>query len=283
MNQPLVSVICICHNHAAFVTEALDSVMTQTYPHIDLIIIDDASTDGSAKIIKRWLAKYPQATLVLNSENLGYCKTFNRAFALTQGEFIIDLAADDILLPDRIATGVQALEQAGPEYGVTFSDALHMDAAGAILWKHSDQYPHESIPSGDIYRHLINRYFICSPTMMFKREVLISMEGYDESLTYEDFDLWIRSARNFKYVYTPQVLVKKRKLKNSMSHAQRTVLSKHGWSTLEVCRKIKLLNRTDDERRALNQRIGYEIRQSLRAINLALTFRYLILWWQNRS
>lgn len=279
---PLVSVICICHNHSAFVTEALNSVVTQTYSHIELIIIDDASTDGSAKVIKQWLANHPQATLLINVENLGYCKTFNKAFALSKGDFIIDLAADDILLPERIATGVQALNQAGPEYGVTFSDALHMDAAGTVLWRHSDKYPQTTIPSGDIYLYLINRYFICSPTMMFKREVLTDMGGYDEALSYEDFDLWIRSARNFKYVYTPQVLVKKRKLKNSLSHAQRTVLSKHGWSTLKVCRKIKLLNRTDDERRALSKRIGYEMKQSLRAINLSLTFHYLILWWQNR-
>lgn len=279
----MVSIICICHNHARFVTQALDSVIGQTYQHIELIVIDDASTDGSGKIIKRWLADHPNATLLLNADNIGYCKTFNKAFRIARGHYIIDLAADDVLLPNRVDVGVKALEQAGREYGVTFSDAEHIDENGLFLWHHSDKYPHHTIPSGDIYIHLINRYFICSPTMMFRREVLEAMNGYDESLTYEDFDLWIRSSRTHKYIYTPQVLVQKRRLLTSLSQRQRQIASDQSFSTFQVCQKIKLLNRTDAERKALNARLVYEMKKSLWQLNFKVLNNYFQLWRMNHS
>lgn len=278
----LVSIICICHNHARFVTQALDSVIAQTYQPIELIVIDDASTDGGGKIIKRWLADHPSATLLLNAENIGYCKTFNKAFRIARGHYIIDLAADDILLPNRVKVGVAALEKAGREYGVTFSDAEHIDEDGTILWRHSDKYPHQTIPSGDIYIHLINRYFICSPTMMFRREVLEGMNGYDESLTYEDFDLWIRSSRTCKYIYTPQVLVRKRRLLTSLSQRQRKIGSDQSFSTYRVCQKINAMNRTVEEKRALNTRLVYEMKTSLLELNFKLLWKYFQLWWNNK-
>ncbi|MBK7653702.1 MAG: glycosyltransferase [Flammeovirgaceae bacterium] len=63
MSAPLVTVICICYNHARFVEATLDSVINQTYKDIELIVIDDSSTDGSSKIIKRWIANHPETTL----------------------------------------------------------------------------------------------------------------------------------------------------------------------------------------------------------------------------
>jgi glycosyltransferase involved in cell wall biosynthesis len=274
MKQPLVSVICVCYNQAQFVTEALDSVMHQTYPLVELIIIDDGSTDGSGKVIKQWLAGYPEATLILNGRNIGYCKTFNKAYRICKGEFIIDLSADDILLPDRIASGVHVLAQAGNYYGVAFSDAEYVDEQGSRVGLHSDQFPHETVPQGEIYTQVIQRYFICSPTMMIRRAVLDTLQGYDEALAFEDFDFWIRASRLFKFIYSPEVLVKKRNVSSSMSAKQFARSSPQRWSTLEVCRKIKSLNKTDDENQALKQRLRYEIGVSLRSFDFALAYSF---------
>jgi glycosyltransferase involved in cell wall biosynthesis len=222
MNNPLVTIICICYNHARFVEQALDSVAAQTYDNLELIVIDDGSSDGSVKVIKRWIANHPNTTLLINATNLGYCKTFNKAFAISKGSFCIDLAADDMLLPDRVEVGVKTLTVAGADYGVTFSDAEHVDEAGKFLRLHSEKHPQGSIPSGDVYKDVIGRYFICSPTMMFRREVVEHLNGYDESLAYEDFDFWVRAARTFKFIYSPCVLLKKRSVANSMSKNQFT-------------------------------------------------------------
>ncbi len=270
MMPPWVTVICVCYNHARFVTEALDSVINQTYPNVELIVIDDGSTDGSGKVIKRWLVNHPDATLILNGKNLGYCKTFNKAYQLSKGKFIIDLSADDLLMPDRIEEGVNILEKAGKDYGVTFSDAQYMDKQGNPIRLHSEKFPHETIPGGDVYKEVIQHYFICSPTMMFRKSVLDSLNGYDEALAFEDFDFWIRASRNFKFIYSPSALVRRRVLSTSMSAKQFERSNPQRWSTLEVCKKIKDLNRTKEEVSALKRRLIYEIGVSLRSFDFTL-------------
>lgn len=282
MNAPLVTVICVCYNHARFVTEALDSVMEQTYQPIELIVIDDGSTDGSPKIIKQWIAAHPETVLLLNGTNIGYCKTFNKAAALAKGKYLIDLSADDVLLPERVAIGVQSLES-NPQAGVTFSDAEHIDEAGVKISLHSDRFPHHTVPSGDIYKDVIERFFICSPTMMFSREVFKELSGYDETLAYEDFDFWIRSSRKYHYVYTSVVLVKKRKVYGSLSGSQFKIRSTHSLTTFKVCEKIKQLNRTEQERKALNSRIIYEMKVNLRLLNFKMVVNFFLLWIRNRS
>jgi hypothetical protein len=106
--------------------------------------------------------------------------------------------------------------------------------------------------------------------MMIRRKVLEMLGGYDEQLTYEDFDFWIRSSRHWNYAFTDQILVKKRILKDSFSSEQFQLLSKHQKSTLKVCRKIKKLNKTVLEDLALQQRCWYEIRQCAKQGNFGL-------------
>jgi glycosyltransferase involved in cell wall biosynthesis len=274
MTQPLVTVICVCYNQARFVLEALDSVVKQTYPNLELIVIDDGSSDGSGKLIKRWTTNHPEVTFILNAKNIGYCKTFNKAWRISSGEFIIDLAADDVLLPQRVEQGVKQFQQASQDYGVVFSDAIYIDEQGKRLRLHSDKYPHQVIPQGDIYKQVILRYFICSPTMMFRKPVLDSMKGYDEALAFEDFDLWIRSARNFKFMYSDEALVLKRDVTQSMSAKQFERSSPQRWSTYEVCKKIKMLNQSDDENKALKERLRYECRVSLRTLDFKLAYAF---------
>jgi glycosyltransferase involved in cell wall biosynthesis len=277
MSTPLVTIICVCYNQARFVEAALDSVINQTYNDIELIVIDDGSTDGSPKIIKRWIANHPETTLLINATNLGYCKTFNKAYKISKGEYVIDLAADDILLPNRVEVGIKVFMKAGQDYGVTFSDAEHVEEQGTLLRLHSDKYPHHTIPSGDIYKDVIDRYFICSPTMMFRRSVIDHLSGYDELLAFEDFDFWIRASRKFKFIYTPEVLLKKRSVSNSMSKNQFKKSSTQRWSTLRVCQKIKELNVTNEETDALKQRVRYEIKLSLRLLDVRLGVAYFKL------
>jgi glycosyltransferase involved in cell wall biosynthesis len=244
-----------------------------------LIVIDDGSSDGSGKVIKNWMVNHPDATLILNGRNLGYCKSFNKAYRVSKGELLIDLSADDVLLPHRVEQGVKLFVNAGNEVGVVFSDAQYIDEHGNLLRLHSEKFPHQTIPQGDVYREVIHRYFICSPTMMFRRSVLEGLHGYDESLAFEDFDFWIRASRNFRFIYSPEVLVKKREVASSLSAKQFERSSTQRWSTLEVCRKIKSLNRTSDENKALKQRLIYEIGVSLRSFDFMLAYSFWKLLW----
>lgn len=274
LNNPIVSIICVCYNHAPYVTATLESVLSQTYRDYELIVVDDASSDGSPDVISKFLANHPHVRFMPLKTNSGICKAFNTGFRECKGEFIIDLAADDLLEPDRLRNGVDLFDTLDESYGVIFGDAEWVDKNQQHLHLHSERFPHTSIPQGDIYRQLIQKYFICSPTMMFRRSVMERLQGYDESLTYEDFDFWIRSSREFKYAYDQKILVKKRKLTTSLSASQYKIRNRHNVSTYRVCEKILSLNQSVEEHKALRRRLQYEMRQSLRTLDFSTAMKY---------
>jgi glycosyltransferase involved in cell wall biosynthesis len=272
VSNDLVSIICLSYNHVAYIREALDSVLTQTYAHIELIIVDDGSEDGTKGQIVKFLSEHSKIIYVDIPESVGNCRAFNLGWKEASGAYIIDLAADDVLLENRVAEGVYRLRETGA--GVHFSDAWLIDHQGEILSKHNERFD-RPIPEGDLYQDLVSRYLICPPTMMIKREVLEALGGYDESLEYEDFDFWVRSSREFTYAYTDEPLVKKRVLKNSHARTQDKFRNSHQRSTLAVCKKIVQLNRSKGDRRALGKRCWHEIRQCIKKGNLGLIPDYL--------
>src|SRR5690349_14842581 len=153
MDQPVVSVICLCYNHVRFVEEAIQSVLSQTYKHIQLIVVDDASRDGSDAVISKIVQTYPQIIFIHQTQNVGNCKAFNIGLAKATGDFIIDLAADDILLSDRVEKGVSFFQKENKEVGVQYSDAEWIDETGKHLYFQSDRFPHDQVPQGDVYKY----------------------------------------------------------------------------------------------------------------------------------
>ena len=266
MGKPLVSVICLCFNHSKFVVQAIESVLNQTYDNIELIVVDDASEDGSQQIIEK-AQQIHGFTTIFNETNQGNCTSFNHGLKQSKGKYIIDLAADDILLSERIQIGVEELEQKGAHFGVHFCDIELINEQGKSLGTHYRRDKHgnllENVPSGEIYTALVKRYLISAPSMMMSRKVLEELNGYDENLSYEDFDFWIRSARNYNYAFSDQVLVKKLILQNSLSSIQYQRKNKHALSTAMVCDKILGLNKTKEENQALLKRINYELKWAL--------------------
>lgn len=263
MKQPLVTVICLCHNQASYAGEAIQSVLMQDYPSIELIACDDASTDGSAAIIGELAQKFGFRSLLL-TEQLGNCRAFNAALSLANGSYIIDLAADDMLLPGRLRTGVNALEALGNDWGVHFCDAELIDADGRPLGTHyprnRDGHLNEEVPQGDIYREVLRRYFISPPTVMTRREVFDYLGGYDDTLAYEDFDFWVRSSRRYRYAFNDKVLVRRRVLPSSLSRRQLQFRNPLTLSTAQVCQKALALNRNSGEMEALAERCRYELK-----------------------
>ena len=281
--NPLVTIFCLCYNHKKFVAQALHSVFNQTYTNIQVIVLDDGSTDGSVKEIGKQLSNRPDVHFINHKSNMGYCSSLNEVAALAKGEFIIDLSADDILMPTRVEVGVREFLKKGESYEVNFSDAFIINEFGKEISVHSQKHPHANIPEGDIYKNLIDRYFICPPTLMFRRSVLAKIGGYDETLAFEDFDFLIRSSREFNYFYTPLPLVKKRILASSMSATQFVRNSPQRWSTYQVCKKIALLNKTIEEQNALKKRLLYECRTSVRLFELHLALKFLKVYFRLSS
>src|SRR5882757_6478399 len=156
MKQPLVSVICLCYNHHNFMREAMESVLAQTYPNLQVILIDDASTDGSKKLIQEFSKHYPRIQSLLLSVNLGNCKAFNQGLELATGDFVIDFSTDDVMLPDRIEKQIEFFKKQKGNVGVVFTDATYINEKGVSIRNHYDHLFKKKlidhIPSGDVFR-----------------------------------------------------------------------------------------------------------------------------------
>lgn len=266
MPSPLVTVICLCYNQAPFVRQAIQSVFDQSYPFVQLVVIDDASTDASVNEINKIISGRQIEFLALK-ENVGNCKAFNRGLTVARGEFVIDLAADDVLWPDRVEKQVTCFQSLSPDYGVLFSDAEYIDEKGSFIRHHFKHLLKNglitSIPEGDVYADVLSTYFIPSPTMMIRKRVLDALHGYDENLAYEDFDFWVRSSRICRYAFFNECLTKVRKRPNSMSSGWYRQGDRQLHSTYLVCRKAQKLNQNQHEVDALIRRVKFELRQSV--------------------
>lgn len=275
MSLPLVSVICVCFNHEKYLEESLRSVLNQTYPNIEMIVVDDASSDKSPQLIQDFEQKHPFVKTILLTENQGNCRAFNLGFAQSRGKYVIDLATDDVLLPQRIASQVSFFEKLDECYGVIFSDAFLIDFAGNITrtfyLRNSSRKLVNSPSQNDIYEKIIAQSYICSPTMMIRRKVLEELGGYDEQLSYEDYDFWVRSSRKYLYGFQDEILTSKRILKHS--HGQsfyKTRSNPHLLSTLKVHEKAFLLNKNSAENRALARSVRYHLRLAFYTENFEL-------------
>ena len=280
-NFPLVSVICLSYNHEAYVVEALNSVINQTYPNVELLIADDCSTDNSVEVIQNWLENHPEVDFLTNEKNLGNTKTFNQLAKKAKGEFIIDLATDDILLPNCIEKQVKTFQNSKfKNLAIVYGNLIEIDENGNFI---ENYYKEEDHPeSGDIYKMVIGRTTkICSVSSMIKKSVLEKLGYYDENLAYEDLDLWIRTSRDFDFEYIPEILAKKRVLFNSLSShflmENNLRAKKLNASTLKILVKAFHLNRTKEEHKALLGRIRFEMYKFIKARNFNLLFKLFLL------
>ena len=255
---PLVTIIALCYNHERFVEECLQSIINQTYKNIELIIVDDFSTDKSKEIIVAFSQKNIGICCIFNEYNVGNCRSFNQALKIAKGKYIIDLSTDDVLKPNRIEEQVKKFKESD-NIGIVFSDAEYIDEYSN--WLGIFYRKNQRIPEGNIYEDILKKSFIMPSSMMIRKSILDKLGGYDENLKYEDFDFWVRSSRRYDYAYVPQILVQQRIL--NASHSTKFT-QKHNLltpSTVQVCEKALLLNETESENRALIIRLKVVLRQ----------------------
>lgn len=273
---PLVSIICTVYNQASYIIETLDSVKQQTYSAIELIIIDNASSDHSLSLLQQYCQRYlPKATIIANTHNCGLCSAFNQGLAMSKGKYVIDLSGDDVLLPSRIAQQVSFFEKCSGNTAAIFSNAIVVNEVGQqISLVHSHQH---IVPSGDVFEDILKRYFICTPTLMFKSEHVKAIGGYDTTLSYEDFDITLRLARSYRIEYQPEVLVQKRLHTKALSLQVIQPNNQLLPSTYRICQKALQWCRSDHERLLLYRRIETFVRKSFYSEQFLLANSFLQL------
>ena len=218
---PLVSAIVTCYNHERFVAECLNGIKDQTYRNIQVIMADDFSQDKSVEVIDHWIkANNMDCTFIRHSENKGLCKSINEALSHAAGKYVAMTSTDDVWLPDKLENQVAMMEELGDEYAVLYSDALRIDANSAPLPKGFIETYSSFLkaPSGDIFPELIQRNWIPAMTTLIRASVYKSVGTYDENLWYEDYDMWLRIARHYKFFYDGRISAKYRVIPTSMTH-----------------------------------------------------------------
>lgn len=200
MNK-LVSIIVPVHNRATLVKETLESIGEQTYEPIELLIVDDGSTDDTKQVVRRWIkeSRHPNANLVSLEQNVGKSSAVNCALEQCRGDYVMVFDSDDILLPDAITQEVGFLESR-PHVGMVAARCYIMK--GDIktsetfdLFKDHDSFDDLGKEYGDM---LIKGNAIISSTVLLRREVINAVGLLAADLRYvHDWEYWIRVAKQF--------------------------------------------------------------------------------------
>ncbi|MCK4870856.1 MAG: glycosyltransferase, partial [Gammaproteobacteria bacterium] len=205
-SNPLVSVIIPAYNHEKFIEEAVRSVWEQTYPNIELIVIDDGSSDGTAHVIERLKDSSPIPMRYLTKENEGICRTLNMGIALADGSWIAILASDDKYSPEFVRRNMEVAAGLGFQKVVLHCDAYIMNT-GSVVTGRISEISIKPPAAGDAFLDIANgRCRIVSSTVVLPKSLMQDIGGYDENLKAEDFDMHLRVACYSEYYYLNEPL-----------------------------------------------------------------------------
>lgn len=241
---PLVSVSIPSYNAANTLAETLDSVLAQTYHPIEIIVVDDGSTDTTQEVLSR----YGECVRVIKKTNGGLASARNVGFLSAQGKYIAVLDSDDVCMPERIAIQVAYMEQ-HPDVVLCSSDFSAFNRSGLIaetyIGKYYSQiadtpggiagiYPYQQarnlagydvpVYSGNVYEQMVLGSFVHPPTVLFRRSTLHECGLLDESIVNAcDFDWLIRMSRVGCFGFIDRPLLKYRFSDNQMSGSRNRI------------------------------------------------------------
>jgi glycosyltransferase involved in cell wall biosynthesis len=191
---PLVTAIVPVYNGERFLAQALDSALAQTMRDLEIVVVDDGSTDGSGALADLYASRYPGIVRVVHQPNQGLCHARNAALAVARGEYFALLDADDIWLPHHLEESVAVLQR-DREVALVHADIERIDIDGNSLGcaaRYWDRLP------ADAFRALFLRHeHVCCPTAVFRRDAIERTGNFDTQFNRmgcEDRDLWLRIA-----------------------------------------------------------------------------------------
>ncbi|HEY1220425.1 MAG: glycosyltransferase [Bryobacteraceae bacterium] len=199
------SVLLPVYNGAAFLPLAIESILKQDDPDFEFLLIDDCSTDDSAKIIRHYAASDERIRAIFHRENAGLAATLNEGLTEARSGLIVRMDQDDLALPKRIGAQIGFMRQR-PEIAVAGSFVYHMGRRPAD--DHLMRLPagHE-----EIVRTLARENCIYHPSVIMRREPILSLGGYRaEFRNSEDYDLWLRVAKVYRLANLPEPLLRYR-------------------------------------------------------------------------
>jgi len=193
INHPLVSIIIPVYNLEAFIGDALDSIAAQTYKNFQVLIVDDGSTDGTQKVIERYLMDSRFRYIYQDHSGPGAAR--NNALRQATGSLIAFLDGDDLWLNDKLEKQV-AVFMADSSIEISATNCSHIREDGSYMGREEYvDYPFELLK--DPKKAMFQKNLILSISVMIRKELYDKFGGFDESISYgEDYDLWLRFLQN---------------------------------------------------------------------------------------
>ena len=227
MNASLVSIGIPNYNYAHYIENALNSIANQTYKNIEIIIVDDCSTDHSLSVIENWMNNYSgvmHIKLIKNNSNAGLTKVCNQVLQHAKGKYFQTLDADDIILPEKIEKQVKLLDTL-KNTAFVYSNISVVNQEGLVI--HPDylgriNYDKDKMPSGNIFSRLFEFNFIPLPSVLVNTAYAKKVGGFDESLQVQDYYLWLKLSEKYDALYMPGITAMYRVHDSSMSNSSAT-------------------------------------------------------------
>lgn len=192
----LASVVIATYNRARFLGEAIDSVLCQTHPEFEVIVVDDGSTDGTRALVERYL---PRVRYVWQpNRERGAAR--NHGLRLASGDFIAFLDSDDAWTPDKLERDLARFEER-PDAGLVYSDIQLVDVDGRPL-RRLRRRGHEGWVTGPLLR----KNFVSNGAHLIRAEAVRAAGGFREELEFvgsEDWELWVRLSTRIRFAYVP--------------------------------------------------------------------------------
>jgi glycosyltransferase involved in cell wall biosynthesis len=207
--QPLISVIIPCYNAARFLRETIESILVQEYPKVEIIVVDDGSTDESADI-----ARWYSGVCCIRQDNAGVAAARNAGLQHSSGAFVVFLDADDRMLPHALKSNLECLLKE-PDCAFAFGDVQGIDIHGAPL-PHQSVCPHRQ---KEHYLSLLYHCYIWTPgAVMYRRSILDVVSGFDERVAAAaDLDLYLRITRVYPACYCGTTVLEYRMYQGNMN------------------------------------------------------------------
>jgi glycosyltransferase involved in cell wall biosynthesis len=223
IREQLVSIVIPCYNHAGFLAETIESALAQTHQDLEIIVVDDGSTDASADVATRYPVR------LLRQPNQGVAVAMNNGIRASSGAFALTLGSDDLLRPEYVERMLDSLRGA-PGASFAYSRILFFGTA-------CKEYPTEPFDP----ETLAQRNYVAA-VALFRREAFDQVGGFDPAMPRcEDWDFWLTLAeRGHQGMYVPQLLVLGRQ-------QQRSYNSRHYFSLRGIRRELQMATRLRDK------------------------------------
>lgn len=234
--DPLVSVVIPARNAQCFIAVTIQSVCTQTYTNLEILVVDDGSDDATAEIVQAVAARDPRVRLI-RQQHRGVAAARNRAIAESRGAYVAPLDADDIWYPRKLELQVRAMRDARPTVGLVYAWSVYLDERGRL----TGGYYAQALPP-NVHAALIFRNFIgCASVPLIRRSCLREVGLYNPRYAArgaqgcEDLDLYLRIAERYEFVVVPEFLVGYRQTRGCMS-SHTNAMARSFYFVLRDCR-----------------------------------------------